>query len=229
MLYDDGHMLEFAVFDLDEIAAPQASTATACCSTHGGVEERIAHVAANPRPPRDDQFLFGKTVAAGLVAYGRGRRGETLSAAFMLTWATTVPEPPADQNAPQPERVAPRRLRLTPPLRARLSGARRRARRDRPTRSARGRHRAAGCARARAAAAAARPTVAGARWSPRPVFRPPTSALRLARRRCRKLRCSSTSTASGSTHSCSARGGGRSSPSAGGPEAGKFGRSRSRS
>ena len=88
VIYDNGHMLEFAVFDLDEIALAGVNRYRVLLD-RGGVEERVEHVAANPRPPRDDRFLFGKTVAAALVAYGRGRRGETLSAAFMLTWATT--------------------------------------------------------------------------------------------------------------------------------------------
>jgi hypothetical protein len=88
VLYDDGHMLEFAVFDLDELALAGVNRYRVLLD-RGGVEERVAHVAANPRPARDDTFLFGKTVAAALVAAGRGRRGETLSAAFMLTWATT--------------------------------------------------------------------------------------------------------------------------------------------
>jgi hypothetical protein len=88
VLYDDGHMLEFAVFDLDEIALAGVNRYRMLLD-RGGVEERVEHVAASPRPPRDDLFLFGKAVAAALVAGGRGRRGETLSAAFMLTWATT--------------------------------------------------------------------------------------------------------------------------------------------
>jgi hypothetical protein len=88
VLYDDGHLLEFAVFDLEELALAGVNRYRVLLD-RGGVEERVAHVAANPRPPRDDLFLFGTTVAAALVAGGRGRRGETLSAAFMLTWATT--------------------------------------------------------------------------------------------------------------------------------------------
>lgn len=88
VFYEDGHMLEFAVFDLEEIALAGVNRYRVLLD-RGGVEERVEHVAANPRPPRDDVFLFGKTLAAALVAGGRGRRGETLSAAFMLTWAST--------------------------------------------------------------------------------------------------------------------------------------------
>jgi predicted nucleotidyltransferase len=88
VIYDDGHLLEFAVFDLEEIALAGVNRYRVLLD-RGGIEERVDHVAANPRPPRDDLFLFGKTITAALVATGRGRRGETLSAAFLLTWATT--------------------------------------------------------------------------------------------------------------------------------------------
>ena len=88
VIYEDGHLLEFAVFDLDEIALAGVNRYRVLFD-RGGVEQRVEDVAASPRPPRDDLFLFGKVVAAALVAAGRGRRGETLSAAFMITWATT--------------------------------------------------------------------------------------------------------------------------------------------
>jgi hypothetical protein len=88
VLYDDGHLLEFAVFDLEEIALAGVNRYRVLLD-RGGVAERVAEVEANPRPPRDDLFLFGKTVAAALVAAGRSRRGEKLSAAFLVTWATT--------------------------------------------------------------------------------------------------------------------------------------------
>lgn len=88
VIYDDGHLLEFAVFDLDEIALARINRYRVLLD-RGGVEERVEHVAASPPPPSDDLFLFGKTLVAALVACGRGRRGETLSAAFALTSATT--------------------------------------------------------------------------------------------------------------------------------------------
>ncbi len=88
VIYDDGHLLEFAVFDLDEIALAGINRRRVLLD-RGGVEERVEQVAASPKPPREGSFLFGKAVSAALVAWGRGRRGETLSAAFMLTWATT--------------------------------------------------------------------------------------------------------------------------------------------
>ena len=88
VIYDEGHLLEFAVFDLDEIALAGVNRYRVLID-RGGVEERVELVAASPRPQLEDVFLFGKAVTAALVACGRGRRGETLSGAFMLTWATT--------------------------------------------------------------------------------------------------------------------------------------------
>jgi len=88
VIYDDGHLLEFAVFDLDEIALAGVNRYRVLFD-RGGLTERVEQVAANPRPPREDVFLFGKVLTACLVSYGRGCRGETLSAAFLLTWATT--------------------------------------------------------------------------------------------------------------------------------------------
>ena len=70
VIYDDGHLLEFAVFDLEEIALAGVNRYRVLLD-RGGVEERVEQVAASPRPQRDDAFLFGKTVTAALVATGR--------------------------------------------------------------------------------------------------------------------------------------------------------------
>jgi hypothetical protein len=101
VIYDDGHLLEFAVFDLEEIALAGVNRYRVLLD-RGGVEERVGQVAAHPRPPREDMFLFGKVLSASLVAYGRGRRGETLSAAFLLTWATTYLNRLLIQTLPSP-------------------------------------------------------------------------------------------------------------------------------
>src|SRR3954447_20592792 len=47
VIYDDGHLLEFAVFDLEEIALAGVNRSHVLLD-RGGVAERIAHVAANP-------------------------------------------------------------------------------------------------------------------------------------------------------------------------------------
>jgi hypothetical protein len=88
VVYDDGHLLEFAVFDLEEIGVASVNRYRVLFD-RGGVEERVAQAASVPPPRRDDLFHFGKAVASALVAAGRGRRGETLSGAFTLAAGTT--------------------------------------------------------------------------------------------------------------------------------------------
>ena len=81
-------MLEFAVFDLEEIALAGVNRYRTLLD-RGGVEEACAHVRDHPRPQHDDEHLFGMVLTAALVAVGRGRRGEVLSAAFLVTWGLT--------------------------------------------------------------------------------------------------------------------------------------------
>jgi hypothetical protein len=88
VLYDDGHMLEFAVFDVEEIALAGVNRFRVLLD-RGGVEAATVHVRDHPRPQRHDDHLFGMVLAAALVAVGRGRRGEVLSAAFLVTWGLT--------------------------------------------------------------------------------------------------------------------------------------------
>ena len=88
VLYDDGHLIEFAVFDLEEIALAGVNRYRTLLD-RGGVEEACVRVRDRPRPQHDDDHLFGMVVSAALVAIGRGRRGEVLSASFMVTWALT--------------------------------------------------------------------------------------------------------------------------------------------
>src|SRR5262249_13443723 len=85
VIYDDGHMIEFAVFDLDEIGRAAVNRYRVLLD-RGGVEEATASVQRPPRPQQSDEFLFGMTVASALVAVGRARRGELLSAALFVTW-----------------------------------------------------------------------------------------------------------------------------------------------
>jgi hypothetical protein len=85
VIYGDGHMLEFAVFDLDEIALAGVNRYRILLD-RGEVEERTESVRSQSRPPPSDEFLFGMTVASALVAAGRARRGELLAAAFFATW-----------------------------------------------------------------------------------------------------------------------------------------------
>lgn len=88
VVYDDGHMLEFAVFDLEEIGVASINRYRVLLD-RDGVEERCAYVRDHPRPQRDDEHLFGMAVTAALVADGRARRGEVLSGSFFVTWCLT--------------------------------------------------------------------------------------------------------------------------------------------
>jgi hypothetical protein len=74
VIYDDGHLLEFAVFDLDEIALAGVNRYRVLID-RGEVEERTASVRSRPRPSPGDDYLFGMMVASALVAAGRARRG----------------------------------------------------------------------------------------------------------------------------------------------------------
>jgi hypothetical protein len=87
VIYDDGHLLELAVFDLEEIALAGVNRYRVLLD-RGGVEERVASVRSRPRQQPSDDFLFGMTVASALVAAGRARRGELLTASFLLAWAS---------------------------------------------------------------------------------------------------------------------------------------------
>lgn len=84
-LYDDGHLLEFAVFDLDEIALA-AVDRWRVAFDRGGVEERVSQAAAQSatRPLPDAAHSFGQLVTTALVGAGRYRRGEALAGAYLV-------------------------------------------------------------------------------------------------------------------------------------------------
>jgi hypothetical protein len=85
VFYDDGHLLEFAVFDLDELALAGVNRYRVLLD-RGGVEERMAAVRAQSqeRPRPDDTHQFGKFLACLQVGAGRARRGEELSGAMFV-------------------------------------------------------------------------------------------------------------------------------------------------
>jgi hypothetical protein len=88
VVFDDGHLLEFAVFDLAEIRVASVNRYRVLLD-RGGVEDAVVRVATTPRARNDDEYLFGMTVAGALVGAGRARRGETLSGAFFVSSALT--------------------------------------------------------------------------------------------------------------------------------------------
>ncbi len=106
----DGHLLEFAVFDLDELEVASANRYRVVLD-RGGVANRMAEVAvssqarASERPSAEHQL--GMLVTCALVGALRHQRGETLSGTFLVkSWAlrsllelvaATVPSPGADR------------------------------------------------------------------------------------------------------------------------------------
>jgi predicted nucleotidyltransferase len=84
-LYEDGHLVEFAVFDLDELGVA-AVDRWRVVFDRGGVEERMAEVAAqSARPDPDPALSFGQLVTTALVGAGRHRRGELLTGRFFVS------------------------------------------------------------------------------------------------------------------------------------------------
>ncbi|HEY6961108.1 MAG TPA: hypothetical protein VI408_04380 [Gaiellaceae bacterium] len=86
VLYRDGHLLEFAVFDLEELGVASIDRYRVLLD-RGGVESRVREVRARPSHEPTDEYLFGQLVTNAQVAIGRTARGEVLSGAFFLTSA----------------------------------------------------------------------------------------------------------------------------------------------
>lgn len=84
----DGHLLEFAVFDLDELLVARANR-YAVLLDRGGVAARMAQVAAKPPEARPDRWLIGQLLGNLLVGGGRAARGELLSARLFVAGHAT--------------------------------------------------------------------------------------------------------------------------------------------
>jgi len=88
-LYESGHMLEFAVFDPDELRLARVNQFHILLD-RSDMARRMeelprATIAALRAEARDDAFLIGQVLTGALVAYGRWLRGERLSArAFLI-------------------------------------------------------------------------------------------------------------------------------------------------
>ncbi len=83
VVYDSGHVLEFAVFSLAELQLAGAN-AYEVVLDRGGVAEAMAGLAARERPPRNDEANLGLFVALLLIGVGRARRGELLVAGNLV-------------------------------------------------------------------------------------------------------------------------------------------------
>lgn len=86
VLYADGHLLEFAVFDHDELEVAAVDRYRVLLD-RGGVEARLREMAGRRREMPTEEFLFGMFVTAVQVGVGRTRRGEALSGAFFIVSA----------------------------------------------------------------------------------------------------------------------------------------------
>ena len=88
VVLDDGHLLEFAVFDLEELLVARANR-YAVLLDRGGVAERMERVAAKPVEARPDRWLAGQLLGNLLVGGGRAARGELLSARLFVAGHAT--------------------------------------------------------------------------------------------------------------------------------------------
>jgi hypothetical protein len=80
VIYDDGHLVEYAVFSLDELEVARAN-AYRVWLDRADVEARVARCLRRGRdePPPDLGWLFGQALAHLLVGAERAARGELLS------------------------------------------------------------------------------------------------------------------------------------------------------
>ena len=83
VILDDGHLLELAVFDLEELGVARANRYRVLLD-RGGVAERMAEVAAKPVEAPTDRWLCGQLLGNLLVGGGRAARGELLSARLFV-------------------------------------------------------------------------------------------------------------------------------------------------
>jgi hypothetical protein len=88
VILDDGHLLELAVFDLEELLVARANRYRVLVD-RGGVAERMAAVAAKPVPTPADRWLCGQLLGNLLVGGGRAARGEILSARLFVAGHAT--------------------------------------------------------------------------------------------------------------------------------------------
>jgi hypothetical protein len=87
VVYDDGHLVEFAVFALEELAVARANVYRVLFD-RADVAARVAACAErSPSPAPDRTWLFGQALTHLLVAGQRWRRGERASASRFVTLA----------------------------------------------------------------------------------------------------------------------------------------------
>jgi hypothetical protein len=85
-VYDDGHLVEYAVFTPDELQLARVNDYRVLLDRER-VSDRMAAIAARLDPPPDRLWLDGMFLSHVLVASQRARRGELASARWMLAHA----------------------------------------------------------------------------------------------------------------------------------------------
>lgn len=85
-VYDDGHLVEYAVFTPDELQLARVNDYRVLLDRER-IGERMAAIAARVDAPPDRQWLEGMFLSHVLVASQRARRGEPASARWMLAHA----------------------------------------------------------------------------------------------------------------------------------------------
>lgn len=85
-VYDDGHLVEYAVFTPDELQLARVNDYRVLLD-RGEIERRMAAIAARVDAAPDRKYLEGMFLSHVLVASQRARRGELASARWMLTHA----------------------------------------------------------------------------------------------------------------------------------------------
>jgi len=88
VVLDDGHLLEFAVFDLEELLVARANR-YAVLLDRGGVAARMEAVAAKRAEAPDDRWSVGQLLGNLLVGGGRAARGELLSSRLFVAGHAT--------------------------------------------------------------------------------------------------------------------------------------------
>jgi hypothetical protein len=143
VVYDDGHVLEFAVFSLAELAETTANSYEVALDK-GGVAEAMLAVAAKPKASatHDDERDLKLFLTLILIGVGRARRGEVLvGGQFVRSYALHHLLPvlthrlPSDEKHRLDDLDVFRRLEFVfPELGARRGAAGHRRKRTRPAR-----------------------------------------------------------------------------------------------
>jgi len=82
-VYDSGHLVEFAIFDPEEIALARVNVYRVLLD-RGSVAERMAAIASRVEAPPSRDWLIGQMLTLLLVGLLRAQRGELMSARAML-------------------------------------------------------------------------------------------------------------------------------------------------